>query len=110
MSQDRRDVARGPDEQPQQRWYPANLSELLYIVTKELPKTPGPEGRVCGSHWGISKAAVSHGHMIETATPVHEDGDDQAAPRLNKPLYEVIPAHVAGCWTRSCDIRQGRPP
>jgi len=82
----------GADEQPQQRWYPGNLSELLYIVTKELPKAPGPEGRVCGSHWGISKVAVSHGHMIEMATPVHEEDDDQAAPRLNKPLYEVIPA------------------
>jgi hypothetical protein len=82
----------GADEQPQQRWYPGNLSELLYIVTKELPKAPGPEGRVCGSHWAISKAAVSHGHMIEMATPVHEDEDDQAAPRINKPLYEVIPA------------------
>jgi hypothetical protein len=39
----------------------------------------------------MSKAAVTAGQMIETSTPVHEDQSDQAAPRLNNVLYNVIP-------------------
>lgn len=84
----------GPTEQPQTRWYPGNLSELLWIVTRHLeePAPTHPEAKVCGSHWAMSKAAVTPGQMIETATPVHESTGDQSAPRLNEVLHEVIPA------------------
>ncbi|MEV8440803.1 hypothetical protein AB0425_25790 [Actinosynnema sp. NPDC051121] len=85
------------DEQPQIRWYPGSLTELLWVVKEKLAK-PSPsagEAKTCGSHWAISKAAVAPGQMIETATPVHESRSDQAAPRLNHVLHEVIP----GCMT-----------
>ena len=80
-------------EQPQMRWYPATLDELLWIVKKRFKEKPPvtPESHVCGSHWAMSKTAVTTGQMIETSTPVHEDGGDQAAPRLNHVLYDVIP-------------------
>lgn len=82
------------DEQPQERWYPGNLTELLWVVKQQMSKGPPVknETKVCGSHWAMSEAAVTDGQMIETATPVHEDDDNQAAPRLNHVLYEVIPA------------------
>jgi hypothetical protein len=87
------------DKQPQTGWYPGNLTELLWLVTRpDLPQ-PRPvksEEHICGSHWAMSEAAVTPGQMIETATPVHEDHNDQTAPRLNHVLYDVIP----GCMTQ----------
>lgn len=88
----------GPGEQPQTRWYPASLNELLWIFTQDLHADPppnpppNPQAHACGSHWAMSKAAVTAGQMIETATPVHESDGDQTAPRLNNVLYDVIPA------------------
>ena len=87
------------EEQPQTRWYPGNLTELLWVVKEKVskPEPAGSEAKVCGSHWAISTAAVTPGQMIETATPVHEDEDDQAAERLNHVLHDVIP----GCMTEA---------
>jgi hypothetical protein len=72
----------------------ANLTELLWVVRQQMTKPPpvNSEAKVCGSHWAMSKAAVAPGQMIETATPVHEEDGNQAAPRLNHVLHEVIPA------------------
>lgn len=83
----------GLDEQPQTRWYPATLNELLWIFTQDLHAEPPPNPQVhaCGSHWAMSKAAVTSGQMIETSTPAHESTGDQTAPRLNNVLYDVIP-------------------
>ncbi len=81
----------GDEEQPQQRWYPGTLDELLWILTKQDPPV-STEAHMCGSHWALSHAAVTHGQMIESSTPVHEGDGDQASPRLNKVLYDVIPA------------------
>jgi hypothetical protein len=80
-------------EQPQTRWYPGTLDELLWIFTERLKEDPplNRQSHVCGSHWAMSKAAVTVGQMIETSTPVHEEKSDQAAPRLNHVLYDVIP-------------------
>ena len=80
-------------EQPQTRWYPGTLDELLWIVTKRFEEAPpvNVQSHVCGSHWAMSKTAVTPGQMIETSTPVHEEDGDQAAPRLNHVLYDVIP-------------------
>jgi hypothetical protein len=96
------------NEQPQTRWYPGTLDELLWTVTPDLLAAEharrfkeGPpvnlQSHVCGSHWAMSKTAVTTGQMIETSTPVHEDQSDQAAPRLNQPLYVVIP----NCMTQA---------
>lgn len=88
------------NEQPQTRWYPGTLDELLWIVTQRFEEGPAVEdypmpvnvqSHVCGSHWAMSKTAVTSGQMIETSTPVHEEQSDQAAPRLNNVLYNVIP-------------------
>src|SRR5215472_15691240 len=89
----------GPDEMLlRTRWlsldpYPTTLDELLWIVKKRFKEKPPvtPESHVCGSHWAMSKTAVTTGQMIETSTPVHEEASDQAAPRLNHVLYDVIP-------------------
>lgn len=80
-------------EQPQERLYPVSRDELLSSVRKAITPPLGfiPQARVIGSHWGISKVGVTPGYMIETATPVHEQDGDQAAGRLNEPLFEVIP-------------------
>ena len=88
----------GADEQPQERWYPGNLTELLWVVRQQMSKPPpgNSEAKACGSHWAMSKAAVTPGQMIETATPVHEKDGDQVSPRLNRVLHEVIP----GCMTQ----------
>ena len=83
----------GASEQPQRRWYPGTIDDLLDIVTNEMKKGPptNPQAHICGSHWAMSKAAVTAGQMIESSTPVHETGSDQTAPRLNHVLYNVIP-------------------
>lgn len=81
-----------PSKQPRERWYPSTLDELLSCV-KRVRDQRGPvaEMRATGSHWAMSEASVSPGDMIETATPKHESDGDQAAPRLNHVLYDVIP-------------------
>lgn len=79
------------DEQPRIRYYPGDLGQLQRSVELALEADPPQEARPIGSHWGISYCGVTTGAMVETATPVHEDGDDQAAPRLNRQLFEVVP-------------------
>ena len=32
----------GADEQPQERWYPGNLTELLWVVRQQMSKPPPP--------------------------------------------------------------------
>jgi hypothetical protein len=101
----------GANEQPQTRWYPGDLTELLWIVTERMaePAPTNSEAKACGSHWAMSKTAVTPGQMIETATPVHEWDGEQALPRLNHVLHEVIP----GCMTQHAKdafIRQNVPP
>jgi hypothetical protein len=81
-------------EQPQLRLYPNGFDEVLecFRQLRNPPLGGIPEARAIGSHWCISKAGVTPGYMIETATPVHEPASDQAASRLNHVLYDVIPA------------------
>lgn len=87
------------EEQPQERWYPGNLTELLWVVNQKMTEHApvNTQTRICGSHWAMSKAAVTPGQMIETATPVHEKDNNQVAPRLNNVLHNVIP----GCMTQA---------
>jgi hypothetical protein len=82
-----------PEKQPRERWYPGTLDELLWCV-KRVRDEMGPvaELRTTGSHWAMSEASVTLGDMLETATPVHEADGNQAAPRLNHVLYDVIPS------------------
>ncbi|MGF1598143.1 MAG: hypothetical protein ACFCVK_14630 [Acidimicrobiales bacterium] len=78
-------------EQPRIRYYPADLEQLQRSVELARDADPPVEGRAIGSHWGISHCGVTRGTMIETATPVHEAGGDQTAPRLNRQLFTVVP-------------------
>jgi hypothetical protein len=79
-------------EQPVERLYPKDLDELVQSVQLAInPPLGAPaQARAIGSHWALSYAGVTDGFMIETSTPVHELGGDQAH-RLNKVLYDVIP-------------------
>jgi hypothetical protein len=81
-----------PGKQPQKRWYPGTLDELLCCI-RHVHEEEGPvsEAKASGSHWAMSNASVTPGNMIETATPVHEKDGDQTKARLNKVLYDVIP-------------------
>jgi hypothetical protein len=82
-----------PTEQPKKRWYPGSLEELLWCIKHvHFEEGPSAEARATGSHWAMSHASVTPGHMIETATPVHEKDGNQFEPRLNKVLYDVIPS------------------
>lgn len=80
-------------EQPQLRQYPVNLWEVITCVKDAANPPDGQiaQARAIGSHWCISKAGVTKGFMIESATPVHESDGDQVPLRLNNVLYEVIP-------------------
>jgi hypothetical protein len=76
--------------QPTLRFYPTTLDDLIQIVS-EAEQIGGPlqgkEVRASGSHWAPSKAAVTDGLAVETQAP--EGG---VSERLNKTLYDVIPA------------------
>ena len=69
---------------PALRCYPTTLEDLFEIVSKA--ETEGKEVRASGSHWALSKAAVTDGFAVETQAP---EGDTE---RLNKTLYDVVPA------------------
>jgi hypothetical protein len=68
---------------PALRFYPTTLDDLIQIVSDA--EVQGKEVRASGSHWALSKAAVTDGFAVETQAP---EGDPE---RLNKTLYDVIP-------------------
>lgn len=80
--------------QPLERFHPATggWSALLAIVQRaEAEKR---EVRASGSHWALSRAALTDGFQVETNDP-KPDINSAAFSPLNKTLYEVIP----GCMT-----------
>jgi hypothetical protein len=80
-------------QQPQLRLYPADFDEVRQCFSQisNPPLGAIPQARTIGSHWATSGTGVTGGYMLETATPVHEPDGDQAAPRLNRVLYDVVP-------------------
>ena len=72
---------------PELRCYPTSLDELMQVVASAETGDPRKtkEVRASGSHWALSKAAVTSRLAAETQAP------ENVAERLNKTLYDVVP-------------------
>jgi hypothetical protein len=75
--------------EPAETFYPTTLDDLMAIVAHAEENGPQQtlEVRASGSHWALSKAAVTNGLAVETQSP-----ESNVPERLNKTLYNVIPA------------------
>lgn len=73
---------------PALRFYPTTLDDLIVIVAeaeKNGPLQTTPV-RASGSHWALSKVAVTDGFAVETQAP------ENVTEKLNKTLYDVVPS------------------
>ena len=66
--------------------YPASLEDVIGLCRA---RAPGDRLRAAGSHWALSRAAVSDSVFVETHDP------NNAFPAMGRTLYEVVP----GCLT-----------
>jgi hypothetical protein len=66
--------------------YPTTLEDVVALCQK---RAPADRIRVAGSHWALSRAAVSDSVFVETHDP------NNAFPAMGRTLYEVVP----GCLT-----------
>jgi hypothetical protein len=66
--------------------YPTSLEEVIALC-----RTRAPDERLhaAGSHWGLSRAAVSDNVFVETHDP------NNAFPAMGRTLYEVVPGCLA---------------
>lgn len=90
------DPTRPVSPQPSQQFNPTakDWHRLLDIIAKA--ETEKREVRASGSHWALSRAAITDGFQIETHDP-SADTNTQQFSCLNSTLYDVIPK----CMTSS---------
>jgi len=68
--------------------YPTGLEDLVTILREHAPTE---RIHAAGSHWSLSRAAVSDGVFVETHDP------NDAHPAMGRTLYDVVP----GCLTEA---------
>ena len=79
---------------PASRLRATTWQDLRKIVHDAEQAGPQPRNvRSCGSHWAFSDAAVSMDLIVETNDP--DERDNPLAPRLNLPLYDLIPDRLS---------------
>ena len=75
--------------------YPKNLAELIEIC-KRVPKT---KLKAAGSHWALSRAAMSDHTHIETNDPANSSV--VLHPAMDRTIYDVIPGRLTDAFTAS---------
>lgn len=75
--------------------YPKNLVELIEIC-KRVPKT---KLKAAGSHWALSRAAMSDHTHIETNDPANSSV--VLHPAMDRTIYDVVPARLSDAFTAS---------
>lgn len=68
--------------------YPTSLEDLIDLLRN---REPTERVHAAGSHWGLSRAAVSDDVFVETHDP------NNVYPAMGRTLYEVVP----GCLTKA---------
>lgn len=80
-----------------------SLREIVHDAEQAGPQPRNV--RCCGSHWAFSDAAVSMNLIVETNDP--DERDNASAPRLNRPLYELIPGRLSDPAARFFEYQGG---